>query len=104
MTSAVLVLPDAYREEGNAFAAEQGWGEDNFCVALSANAQYPATHWGCRADVGQSFVDAVENPSPENQPLVAELIYNFQDNVDPYTHWITTLTANGLAVIYPPET
>ena len=99
MTSAVLILPDAYRDAGNAFGVEQGWGDNNFSVALSADGSEPATHWGCRADVGPSFVDGVENPSPETSDLVAALIYNFAENVDPYTHWVETLAANNLTVV-----
>lgn len=99
MTSAVLILPDAYRDAGNAFGVEQGWGNDNFSVALSGNGSEPATHWGCRADVSQSFVDMVENPSPENEPLVAVLIYSFSDTLAPYDHWVDMLAANGLSVV-----
>lgn len=99
MTSAVLILPDAYRDAGNAFGVEQGWGNDNFSVALSSDGSEPATHWGCRADVGPSFIEMVENPSPENEPLVAVLIYSFSDTLAPYDHWVETLAANGLAVV-----
>jgi len=103
MTSAVLILPDANRDAGNAFGVEQGWGDNNFSVALSGDGSEPATHWGCRADVGPSFIEMVENPSPENEPLVAVLIYSFSDTLAPYDHWVETLSANGLSVVVPPE-
>lgn len=96
MTSAVLILPAAYRDAGNAFGVAQGWGEDNFSVPLSATGLEPATHYGCRAEVDQAFIDSVENPTPEAEPLVAVMIYSFEDNVQPYDHWIATLGANGL--------
>lgn len=99
MTSAVLILPDASRDAGNAFGVEQGWGNDNFSVALSADGSEPATHWGCRADVGPSFIEMVENPSPENEPLVAVLIYSFSDTLAPYDHWVETLASNTLMVV-----
>lgn len=99
MTSAVLILPNAYRDAGNAFGVEQGWGDNNFSVALSADGSEPATHWGCRADVSPNFIEMVENPSPENQPLVAVLIYNFEDNISPYDHWVQILALNNLAVV-----
>jgi hypothetical protein len=103
MTSAVLIVPAAYHDEANAFAVEQGWGENSLSVPLSPTGQEPATHWACRADVGPSFIDMVENPSPENQPLVEVLIYSFEDNVDPYDHWTRVFAENNLAVAYPPE-
>lgn len=96
MTSAVLILPDAYRDAGNAFGVEQGWGENNFSVPLSPDGKEPVTHWGCRAEVTQSFIDMVENPSPENTTLVSVLIYSFSDTMEPYDHWVETLTSEGL--------
>lgn len=103
MTSAVLILPDAYRDAGNAFGVEQGWGENNFSVALSGDGSEPATHWGCRADVGETFVEMVENPDPENEPLVEVLIYSFSDTLAPYDHWVETLEANVLKVAVATE-
>lgn len=103
MTRAVLIVPDAYRDAGNAFAEGQGWGPNCLAVALSSDGSEPATHWGCEASVSQSFIEMVENPSPENEPLVAVLIYSFSDTLAPYDHWVETLAANGLAVVSPPE-
>lgn len=103
MTSAVLIVPAAYRDEANAFAVAQGWGENCLSVPLSPSGQEPATHWACRAGVGPSFINMVENPSPESQPLVAVLIYSFEDNMDPYAHWTRVLADNNLAAVYPPE-
>lgn len=99
MINAILILPDANRDAGNAFCAEQGWGDNTFSVALSADGSEPATHWGACGGVSQEFVDGVENPSPETADLVAALIYNFAENVDPYTHWVETLAANNLTVV-----
>ena len=96
MTSAVLIIPDSYKDSANSFGVSQGWGEGNFSVPLSTSGLQPATHWGCRAEVTQSFVDMVENPSPENTPLVSVLIYSFSDTMEPYDHWIETLTSEGL--------
>ena len=96
MTSAVLILPAAYRDAGNAFGVAQGWGDNNFSVPLSATGLEPATHYGCRAEVDQAFIDSVENPTPEAEPLVAVMISSFEDNVQPYDHWVTTLEANNL--------
>lgn len=56
------------------------------------------THWGCRADVNQGFIDMVENPNPETQPLVDVLIYDFRVTGDPHTHFMDVLSENGLTI------
>lgn len=96
MTSAVLILPAAYRDAGNAFGVAQGWGEDNFSVPLSATGLEPATHYGCRADVTEGFLAMMADPPPEAVPLLAVMVSSFADGVQPYDHWIATIEANGL--------
>ena len=105
MTSAVLILPAAYRDAGNAFGVAQGWGEDNFSVPLSATGLEPATHYGCRADVTEGFLAMMADPPPEAVPLVSVMIYSFEGNVQPYDHWVATLADNGLSRVdeEPPQ-
>ena len=99
--SAVLILPAAYREAGNALSAEMGWQPvdavpGTYSVPLMTGDDL--THWGCRADVTQSFMDMVANPTPETQPLIDVLIYDFRVTGDPYTHFMDIIGANGLTV------
>jgi len=96
MTSAVLILPAAYRDAGNAFGVAQGWGEGNFSVPLSATGLEPATHYGCRPDISQDFINLMADPPPEAVPLLAVMVSSFADNVQPYDHWVATLAENGL--------
>ena len=96
MTSAVLILPAAYRDAGNAFGVAQGWGEDNFSVPLSATGLEPATHYGCRPDVQPGFFDLMADPPVEALPLLSVMISSFEDNVQPYDHWVAILELNGL--------
>lgn len=96
MTSAVLILPAAYRDAGNAFGVAQGWGDGNFSVPLSASGTTPVTHWGCRADVTEGFLTMMADPPPEAVPLLAVMVSSFADGVQPYDHWIATLAENGL--------
>lgn len=103
MTSGVLIVPVENLDAANDFGVEQGWGENNFSVPLSDTGEEPATHWGCRAEVGPSFVEMVENPSPEDAPLVAVLIYSFSESLAPYDHWVEVLAENDLSVIMPLE-
>ena len=96
MTSAVLILPDAYRAAGDAFGVAQGWGDGNFSVPLSATGLEPATHYGCRADVTEGFLAMVADPPLEAVPLLAVMVSSFADGVQPYDHWIATLAENNL--------
>ena len=96
MTSAVLILPDAYRAAGDAFGVAQGWGDGNFSVPLSASGTTPVTHYGCRADVTEGFLAMMADPPPEAVPLLAVMVSSFADGVQPYDHWISTLAENGL--------
>ena len=96
MTSAVLILPDAYRAAGDAFGVVQGWGDGNFSVPLSASGTTPVTHYGCRADVTEGFLAMMADPPPEAVPLLAVMVSSFADGVAPYDHWISTLAENGL--------
>ena len=102
MTSAVLILPAAYRDAGNAFGVAQGWGEDNFSVPLSATGLEPATHYGCRADVTEGFLAMMADPPPEAVPLLAVMVSSFEDNVQPYDHWIATLAEKNLTRVEMP--
>jgi len=96
MTSAVLILPDAYRAAGDAFGVAQGWGGGNFSVPLSADGLETVTHWGCRADVTEGFLAMMADPPPEAVPLLAVMVSSFADGVAPYDHWIATLAESSL--------
>ena len=109
-TSAVLILPAAYRDAGNDLSAEMGWqpvGADPGTYSIPLMTGDTLTHWGCRADVTQGFIAMVENPTPEvlvvvdevsTQPLVDVLIYDWRVTGDPHTHFLDVITANGLTV------
>ena len=100
-TSAVLILPAAYRDAGNALSAEMGWqpvGADPGTYSIPLCTGDTLTHWGCRADVTQGFIDMVENPPEDAAALVAVLVYDWRVTGDPHTHFLDVITANGLVV------
>jgi len=100
-TSAVLILPAAYRDAGNDLSAEMGWqpvDADPGTYSIPLMTGDTLTHWGCRADVTQGFIAMVENPTPEVQPLVDVLVYDWRVTGDPHTHFLDVITANGLVV------
>lgn len=99
MPSAVLIVPDAHRDAANAFGESMGWGPNNYSVALSADGAAPATHWGCRADVSQAFIDMMADPPAEAAPVLAALISDIADGVQPYDHWTAVLAANSLQIV-----
>lgn len=99
LTSAVLILPAAYRDAGNQLSAEMGWqpvDADPGTYSIPLMTGDVLTHWGCRADVTQSFIDMVQNPTPETQPLIDVLIYDFRVTGDPYQHFMDIIEANNL--------
>ena len=104
--SAVLILPAAYRDAGNAMSASMGWQPED---AVPGTYSVPLmtgdvlTHWGCRADVTQRFMDMIANPTPETQPLIDVLIYDFRVTGDPYQHFMDIITDNGLTVQQPAD-
>lgn len=99
MPSAVLIIPDAQRDAANAFGESMGWGPNNYSVALSADGAAPATHWGCRADVSQTFIDMMADPPAEAAPVLAVLISDIADGVQPYDHWTAVLADSGLVAV-----
>ena len=101
-TSAVLILPAAYRAAGNQLAAEMGWqpvDADPGTYSIPLLTGDTLTHWGCRADVTAGFIDMVENPAPEVQPLVAVLIWDWRVTGDPYTHFLDVIAGQGLTTL-----
>ena len=104
-TSAVLILPAAYRQAGNDLSAEMGWqpvGADPGTYSIPLLTGDTLTHWGCRADVTQGFIDMVENPPEDAAALVAVLVYDWRVTGDPHTHFLDVITANGLVVQQDP--
>ena len=104
--SAVLILPEAYRQAGNDLSAEMGWqpaGAEPGTYSVPLCTDGVLTHWGCRADVTQSFIDMVENPPEDAAALVAVLIYDFRVTGDPYTHFMDIIGENGLTVQQPAD-
>ena len=104
-TSAVLILPAAYRDAGNDLSAEMGWqpvDADPGTYSIPLCTGDTLTHWGCRADVTQGFIDMVENPTPEVQPLVDVLVYDWRVTGDPYGHFVDVIAAQGLTVQQDP--
>lgn len=95
MTSAVLIIPADHLKAANAFGAESGWGDGCFSVALSPTGNAPATHYGCRADVSQSFVAMVAKPPPELEWLAAVLDADFSE-LPGGEHWPAVLADRGL--------
>jgi hypothetical protein len=85
VTSAVLIVPAADRDMANAFGESMGWGPNNYSVALTSDGT-TISHYGCRADVSQGFIDMVANPPPEAQPIVDVLIYDFREG-NGYSHF-----------------
>lgn len=100
MTSAVLIVPTADRDAANALGESMGWGPNNYSVPLTDGTS--VTHYGCRADVTQTFIDMLANPPPEAAPVVAVLISDFREG-DGHTHFMDIIGGLSLIILEEPE-
>ncbi|WRH62048.1 MAG: hypothetical protein RSE12_17000 [Fuscovulum sp.] len=99
MKSAVLIAPGSARAAANALAAKMGWGTENYSVPLSPTGATPATHWGCRADVSDSFVALLENPPAEAVAVIAVLTIDLREGGDPRGHFLEVIASLGLQFV-----
>jgi hypothetical protein len=100
LTSAVFILPAAMRDAGNTLAENMGWGSNCYSVPLSPTGSAPATHWGARADVPQSFFDLLADPPAEAAPVLAELFLDTMENCDDRRgHMDSAAAKQGLQVV-----
>jgi hypothetical protein len=101
MTSAVLIVPAADRDAANALGESMGWGPNNYSVPLTPDGT-AISHYGCRADVTQTFIDMVANPTPEAQPIVDVLTYDFREG-DGYSHFHEIIAGLNLTLWEEPQ-
>jgi hypothetical protein len=106
--SVVMLVPAAIQAEANRLAAGLGHGPRNFSVGLSASGQEPATHYGCRTQAQQSFVDLLAGMGQGEFPpiegadpqiigaILASLIIDISENEDGFSHFNRVIEANGL--------
>jgi hypothetical protein len=106
--SIVMIAPAATKDGANAIAEALGHGPNNFSATLSNDGQ-SITHYGCRTQAQQSFVDLlagmgqgefppIEGADPRViEAILASLIIDIQDGADGATHFNQVLEVNGLA-------
>lgn len=84
--SAVLILPAALKDAGNAVAQAMEWGQIAYTIALSADGGETVTHYACRADVSEQFMRWIKGddplPDPYIAPVVNALIWDFSPDPD----------------------
>jgi hypothetical protein len=105
--SIVMIAPAATKDGANAIAEALGHGPNNFSATLSADGQ-SVTHYGCRTQAQQSFVDLlagmgegefppIEGANPRViEAILASLIIDIQDGADGAAHFNAMLEANRL--------
>ena len=106
--SIVMIAPAATKDGANAIAEALGHGANNFSATLSTDGQ-SITHYGCRTQAQQSFVDLLAGMGQGEFPpiegvdpqvigaILGSLIIDIQDGADGATHFNAVLEANGLA-------
>lgn len=107
--SAVLILPAALKDAGDAVAQAMGWGQIAYTIPLGADDT--VTHYACRADVSEQFTRWIKGddplPDPSIAPVVSALIWDFSPDLsDPEkprlwgrAHLDAVLAANGLVEV-----
>ena len=105
--SIVMIAPAATRDGANAIAEALGHGPNNFSATLSNDGQ-SITHYGCRTQAQQSFVDLLAGMGQGEFPdlqgvdpqviaaILASLVIDIQEGADGATHFNQVLEANGL--------
>ena len=109
MLSAVLILPIAQVQTGNAVSEAMGWGAPSYTVPLSPTGNAPATHMGLHAwvteefglmlgsgEMPQSVIDAGITAAAYTAMLSA-LIVSIVPDYD--GHFAGVAADNGLAVL-----
>jgi hypothetical protein len=61
MKSAVIIIPEALRTQGDALGSAMGWGPVSFTIPVGD----PVTHYACRVDVSPAFEAMLADP-PDN--------------------------------------
>lgn len=109
--SAVCVVPASHQEIGNQLAEGLGHGPGNYSVPLSFDGLDPPSHFGCRAQVNEFFVQIVQSAGigefPEIEGMSQAEVYqafsamsiDIQQSPDPYTHFVEYIGSLGLQMI-----
>ena len=105
--SIVMIAPAATRDGANAVAEALGHGPNNFSATLSNDGQ-SITHYGCRTQAQQSFVDLLAGMGQGQMPpidgvdpqlietILTSLVIDIQNGADGATHFNQVLADNGL--------
>ena len=96
MKSAVLIVPAALRQAADAVSEAQGYGSPAYTVPLSSDGGASVTHYGCRADVSDSFIEKLENPPAEALPVIQALIFDISSTLWGADHFEAVLLSNNL--------
>jgi hypothetical protein len=112
--SIVMIAPAATKDGANAIAEALGHGPNNFSATLSADGQ-SVTHYGCRTQAQQSFVDLLAGMGQGEFPpiegadpqiigaILGSLIIDISENEDGFSHFNRVIEANGLERFEPQE-
>jgi hypothetical protein len=102
-----MIAPAATKDGANAIAEALGHGPNNFSATLSSDGK-SITHYGCRTQSQQSFVELlagmgqgqfppIEGANPRViEAILASLIIDIQDGADGATHFNALLETNRL--------
>jgi hypothetical protein len=106
--SVVLIIPAELQTLANQLAEGLGHGPNNFSAQLSTDGQEPITHYGCRAQAQQSFIDLLTAAAGGELPVIPDMdpadiaevltamISDISTTEDGYTHFNRVLSEQSL--------
>lgn len=116
--SAVVIVPAALQDKANRLTCALGYDVlpgNTFSVALSADGQEPATHYGCRTWAKQEFIDIMTGAGEGELPeidwseygvtvddiaeIIGAQIFDVRGAGEAAMHFGEVIEANGLVII-----
>ena len=98
MPSAILIIPAALKPAADAVGAAMNWGPENYTLHLSADGGASLTHYGCRTDVTQGFLQLMADPPaiPGVATVLSALIVDLSETLWGADHLAAALIAHAM--------
>lgn len=98
MTSAVLITPLNLKPSADKVGESMGWGPENYTLPLSDDGGDTLTHYACRTDVTEGFIEMLANPPeiPGVALVLSFLIVDLSETLWGKEHLDAALESNNL--------
>lgn len=98
MVSTVLITPAALKSVADVVGSAMGWGPENYTLPLSDDGGDTLTHYACRTDVTEGFIEMLANPPeiPGVALVLSSLIVDLSETLWGKEHLDAALEVNNL--------